>query len=222
MVPSAELTVLRAQVRAQVSERMQADAAHDIGHLDRVWTTAQTIAPDGADLRVLMAASYLHDLVNLPKTDPDRARASRLSADAAEPILRDLGFDDAAIAATRHAIEAHSFSAGIPPTSPEAAALRDADRLDALGAIGLARWFAVSAAMGSRFYEAEDPFALSRPLDDRRFALDHWRVKLGQLKDGMLTDGGAAMAKARHAEMVRFLETLAAEIGQDLPDSWRM
>lgn len=201
---------------------MQADPAHDIAHLDRVWTVTQAIAPDEADLSVLLAASYLHDLVNLPKTDPNRAQASRLSAEAAVPILRDLGFDAPAIAATRHAIEAHSFSAGITPTSPEAATLRDADRLDALGAVGLARWFAVSASMGSALYDPQDPFARSRVLDDTRFALDHWRLKLGRLKDGMLTKGGAAMAEARHAEMLAYLRTLAAEIGQDLPADWNM
>ena len=102
----------------------------------------------------------------------------------------------------------------------EAAILRDADRLDALGAIGLARWFAVSAAMGTALYDPDDPFALARDLDDRRYALDHWQVKLGRLSQGMLTARGRQLATARRAGMVVVLRDLAAEIGADLPEDW--
>lgn len=199
---------------------MAQDSAHDLTHLDRVWANARAIAGNDVDGEVLLAACYLHDLVNLPKDSPDRARASTLAAEAAAPILRDLGFDGDRIAATQHAIAAHSFSAGIAPETPEARALRDADRLDALGAVGIARCFAVSGALGRALYDAADPFAAARDLDDRRQTLDHFRVKLLRLPADMLTEGGLTLAQTRAARMIRFLEDLAEEIGADLPPDW--
>lgn len=201
---------------------MRADPGHDLAHLDRVWQSAQQIArtETGASMRVLLAACYLHDLVNLPKSSPERSRASGLSADKAMPLLAELGFDDTEAAATHHAIAAHSFSAGIPPRTVEAAIVRDADRLDALGAMGLARWFGVSADMGSALYHPDDPYAQDRDLDDRRFALDHWRTKLVHLQDDMLTERGRVLARERTAVMQRYLRALADEIGKPAPRQW--
>lgn len=210
---------LRDRLRAIAETRMAADAAHDLAHLDRVWANAQRIA-DGRETPVLLAACYLHDLVNLPKDSPDRARASTLAAEAAAPILRELGFDDDQIAATQHAIAAHSFSAGIPPETPEAEILRDADRLDALGAIGIARCFAVSGALGRALYDPADPFAQRRTLDDRRQSLDHFRAKLLALPADMLTEQGREIARHRTRRMIAFLEDLGDEIGTPLPPEW--
>nr|WP_254430507.1 MULTISPECIES: HD domain-containing protein [unclassified Ruegeria] len=212
---------LHSRLRAIVAQRMQTDPAHDLAHLDRVWTNAQAIAEDRADLLVLLSACYLHDLINLPKNDPDRHLASRQSAQVSEPILRDLGLDDHRIRAVQHAIEAHSFSANIPPRSTEARILRDADRLDALGAIGIARCFAVSGALGRALYDQDDPFAQERALDDLSFAIDHWKVKLLNLPDDMLTEGGRDLARKRVAQMRGFLEVLAQEVGHPLPDNWK-
>ncbi|MPN55685.1 hypothetical protein SDC9_203369 [bioreactor metagenome] len=94
------------------------DGAHDLNHLHRVWQTAQTLLQDHAeaDALVVMAACYLHDLVNLPKNHADRARASTLAAELAVAKLREAGFPAEKLVAVAHAIEAHSFSAGIAPT----------------------------------------------------------------------------------------------------------
>jgi len=199
---------------------MAQDSAHDLAHLDRVWANVQAIAGEGTDLTVLLAASYLHDLVNLPKDSPERARASTLAAEEAAPILRALGFDEGRVTATQHAIAAHSFSAGIPPETEEARILRDADRLDALGAIGIARCFAVSGALDRPLYDPEDPFAAARALDDTRQTLDHFRTKLLNLPAGMLTARGREIADARARRMIGFLEDLGAEIGAPLPPDW--
>ncbi len=211
---------LRSRLRSIVAQRMETDQAHDLAHLDRVWVNARAIASDKTDLRVLLAASYLHDLVNLPKNDPDRHLASRLSAKESESILESLGYSPREIQATQHAIAAHSFSAGIPPETLEAKSLRDADRLDALGAIGIARTFSVSGALGRVLYDPADPFAENRPLDDLEFSIDHWKVKLLALSQDMLTDGGKALAKERTHRMIRFLEDFAEEIGSSLPEDW--
>ncbi|TDE37042.1 HD domain-containing protein [Antarcticimicrobium sediminis] len=199
---------------------MAADPAHDLAHLDRVWANAEQIAGDPLDRPVLLAACYLHDLVNLPKDSPDRAAASTRAAEAAAPILRDLGLDAPRIRATQHAIAAHSFSAGLTPETQEARILRDADRLDALGAIGIARCFSVSGALNRRLYDPADPFARHRDLDDKAHALDHFRTKLLALPGRMLTVRGRALAQTRAARMVVFLNDLGDEIGVPLPSNW--
>ncbi len=204
----------RAHVAA-VWAAQPADGAHDLGHLSRVWANARAIALDEpqVDWPVLEAAVWLHDLVNLPKDSPDRARASTLSAAAAVDFLRADGFDPAKLEAVAHAIAAHSFSAGIPPETPEARILQDADRLEALGAIGLARMFLISGRMGGGIVDMDDPMALRRPLDDKRFALDHIEVKLLRLPETMQTRAGRMMAEERAEWMMSFRTRLLSEIG---------
>lgn len=155
--------------------------------------------------------------MNLPKNDPGRANASTLSAQAARPILRTLGFNEAEIEATAHAIAAHSFSAGIAPVTLEAKAVQDADRLEALGAIGLARVFVVAGQLGRALFHGDDPFAQHRPLDDARYAVDHFAVKLLRLPATMQTEAGKRLALERAAVMRDFLRSLAAELRTDMP-----
>lgn len=192
-----------------------ADGAHDIGHLSRVWANARTIALDEAqvDWQVLEAAVWFHDLVNLPKDSPERARASTLSAAAAVEFLRRDGFPEAKLVAVAHAIAAHSFSAGIAPETAEARILQDADRLEALGAVGLARMFLISGRMGRAILDMDDPLALARPLDDRQFALDHLETKLFGLPETMQTRTGRMLAEERAEWMMSFRTRLLAEIG---------
>jgi uncharacterized protein len=200
---------------AAVARLWQADGAHDMGHLRRVWRMARLIALDepGADMDVLLAAAYFHDIVNVPKDSPDRARASVLSADLAVTVLPDLGFPQAKLPALHHAIAAHSFSARIPCETLEARILQDADRLEALGAIGLVRMFLVSGALGGAGFDSDDPMALHRPLDDRAFALDHLQVKLFGLVETMNTATGRAIAAERAEWMESFRTRLLSEIG---------
>ena len=179
-----------------------------------MWSRARQIALDEAcDLEILLPAAIFHDLVNLPKSHPDRARASQLSAEAACHFLRSDGFAEARLSAVGHAIAAHSFSAKITPMTPEARVLQDADRLEALGAIGIARMFHVSGAMGGGLFDADDPMALHRVYDDRAFALDHIDTKLLKLVDTMQTEPGRAMAAERAEWMLSFRTRLLSEIG---------
>jgi uncharacterized protein len=212
---------LRQSLRQIAATEMVQDPAHDLAHLDRVWLTCQDIAKTmGGVTPPLLAAAYLHDLVNLPKDHPKRKNASTLSAKAAEPHLQSLGFSGDDIATTCHAIQAHSFSAGIEPQSDTARILRDADRLDALGAIGIARAFAVSGQLNRPLYDANDPFSANRPLDDTCFALDHWPQKLLRLPTDMLTSRGRRIALKRATMMMDFLRQLSPEIGAQVPTDW--
>lgn len=195
------------------------DASHDINHARRVMHAALAIAASegGGDDGVVIAAAYLHDWINLPKNHPERSRASQLSAEAARPILADVGFAPERIEAACHVILTHSFSANILPETLEAKALQDADRLEALGAIGLARVFSIAGQLGSRLFDGEDPFAQDRPLDDRRYAIDHFEVKLLRLPETMQTATGRGMAEERAEVMRRFLRSLADELGSKMP-----
>lgn len=194
------------------------DSAHDISHFRRVWMTARKIMiHHQADPLVVLTACYFHDIVSLPKNHPERSQSSRLAARKTRDILhRDFpDFPPDRFAAVEHAIEAHSFSAGIAPQSIEAKIVQDADRLEALGAIGLARVFAVSGGLGVALFDAEDPFADARPLDDRAFALDHFQTKLLRLPDTMQTAVGRDLAQHNADFLVHFMAKLSAELQGD-------
>ncbi len=194
------------------------DASHDVAHFRRVWHSAQQIASgQSVDLSVVLFASYFHDLVSLPKNHPDRARSSVLSAERTRQILaRDFPlFPSERHAAVAHAIEAHSFSARIAPQTLEAKIVQDADRLEALGAIGLARVFAVSGAMNAALFDADDPFAEHRALDDKAYALDHFQTKLLRLPETMQTAKGREMAQYNADFLVHFMSKLSAELSGD-------
>jgi uncharacterized protein len=195
------------------------DGSHDASHLLRVWRNAAAIAADEPDCDrvVLVAAVLLHDCVAVEKNSPDRPRASRLAADRARQIVAALGWPPESIARLGHAIEAHSFSAGIPPETVEARILQDADRLDAIGAIGVARCFYVAGRMGSRLYSPDDPAATVRPLDDQAFALDHFGAKLFRVADNFQTATGRRMAAARARTMDEYYTAFLAEIGEREP-----
>lgn len=189
------------------------DGSHDVAHLQRVWNNAAAIlAEEGGDAEIVAAATLLHDCVTVEKNDPMRAHASRLAARKAEAILAELGWDPARIAAVAHAIEAHSFSAAIPPETLEARILQDADRLDAIGMVGVARCFYIAGRMGSGLYDPHDPEATTRPLDDKRFAIDHFENKLFKLAAGFQTAAGSRLAATRQARLRRFYDEFLDEI----------
>lgn len=192
------------------------DAAHDIHHFKRVWNTCRMIdAAEGykGDMLVLLTASYFHDLVAVPKNSPDRNKASLYSAEKTSMLLRTLfeGYPRDRIESVAHAIHAHSFSAGVTPLTYEAKVLQDADRMEALGAIGIARTFYVAGLLHSGMFHPEDPLAHNRPPDDKAYALDHFQVKLLQLPARMNTESGKRLAETRAAVLTRFMHQLSAE-----------
>lgn len=191
-----------------------ADPAHDLAHVQRVVAAATRLAAaEGADPAIVLPAAWLHDCVAVPKDSPRRATASRLAAAAAVAFLRERGYPEHHLPAIAHAIEAHSFSAGLAPRTAEARVAQDADRLDALGAIGIARCLALGGAAGRALYAADEPFPIARRPDDGAFVLDHFYVKLLGLADTMQTAAGRAEARERTAFMRHFLRQLGREIG---------
>lgn len=189
------------------------DGAHDLGHALRVARNALRMAQEeGADPEICTAAALLHDLLYLPKNHPDSFRTGVLGAEMAREWC--LGIPELApgAPAIAGAIATHSFSSGARPASLEGAVLQDADRLEALGAIGLARCFATGGAMGAEMWHRSDPWGEHRDLDDKRFSLDHFEQKLLKLASGMNTKSGSRHAEARHRVLVDFLTALRAEL----------
>jgi len=211
--PTNTLEDWRPRLAALAAASAGDDGAHDASHLERVRRNAEAILEDypQADRLVVLAACYLHDLVNVPKNDPRRASASRLSAELARTLLEREGFPPERLAAVAHAIEAHSFSAAIPATTLEARIVQDADRLDGLGAVGLARMFYIAGRMGSALAHPADPLAQDRDYDDKAYALDHIPVKLALLPGMMQTAAGRALAERRLALLEAFRAQFAAE-----------
>ncbi|MBC3775772.1 HD domain-containing protein [Pseudomonas sp. SWRI99] len=190
------------------------DGAHDLAHLQRVWHNARTLhETEEGDLDILLAAVLLHDCVAVEKNSPLRSQASRLAADKASSVLKEMNWPGEKIASVAHAIEAHSFSANITPLTLEAKIVQDADRLDSLGMLGVARTFYVAGRMGAALYDPQDPLARERDYDDTRFCLDHFQTKLLHLADGFQTAAGQRLAQIRHHRLKGFMEQFKEEIG---------
>ena len=174
-----------------------ADSAHDFSHSLRVLKNALKIAEtEGGDPEVLTAAAFLHDIANLSKDHPESKMSSERSAARAQEILKELGFAPGKLAAVHDAILCHSFSRGLTPQTLDGRIFQDADRLDGIGAIGIARAFAVGGA-------------LQRPITS---TLDHFEAKLFQVEKKMQTETGRALARERTKTMRDFVATLESEI----------
>lgn len=204
---------LHALCGAFLRERRAADPAHDIQHVERVVDHALHLSDiEGAEIRVVLPAAWLHDCVTVSKDSPERPSASRLAAAEAVAFLQSVDYPQRWLEAIRHAIEAHSFSSGIQAETLEARVVQDADRLDALGAVGIARCLLTGGAMGTPLYASTDPFCSRREPDDRQFTLDHFYRKLLHLPATMQTAAGRAEAERRADYMQRFLARLREEI----------
>jgi uncharacterized protein len=196
------------------------ELAHDRHHIARVYHWALRLSAEGgADPDLAGATALVHDLAFVPKDSPDRALGGERSAQLAGAVLVNAGYPPAAVAAIAEAVRTSSWSRGLPPTNALGVVLQDADRLDAIGAIGLLRTVACAQFMSrpdrpGRFYHDNDPFAdTGRPLDDRQQAIDHCYAKLLKLAAGMHLPTAKAEAAKRHAALVDFLGVLRRELG---------
>jgi uncharacterized protein len=190
------------------------DVAHELTHVRRVVRNARELAAtEGARREIVLPAAWLHDCVTVAKDSPQRPLASRLAAVQAGQWLAQWGYDGDEVAAIAHAIEAHSFSAGIAPRTIEARVVQDADRLEALGAVGVARCFLLGGALGRPLLAAADPFCATRAPDDAVACVDHFFSKLLHLEATMQTAAGRAEARRRTDFLRHFLAELQREVG---------
>ena len=221
---------LHQAVRSEALKAQAADPAHDLAHCERVLVNALVICEqEGGNPAVQIAAAYLHDIANLPKNHPDSRLSSEHSAQHARRLLeglpifsRSLGgkpgekkeSDLGSVLDSVHdAILCHSYSRGLDPGTLDGRIFQDADRLDGIGAIGIARVFTVGGALSRPLYEPQDPFAeYGREANDRTNSLDHFFCKLLKIQNSMKTPTGLRLAQERTETMRWFLERLQGEI----------
>ncbi|MGI0029358.1 MAG: HD domain-containing protein [Nitrososphaera sp.] len=203
------------KIKRRVAKMLEGrDPAHDFQHIMRVYRNAEFIGRrEGADMEILLAAALLHDLVVYPKGSSKTSKSADDSADMAEKILREYGWPKDKIERACYCIRTHSYSKRLVPATLEGKILQDADRLDALGAIGIARTFSVGGSEDRMIYNPDDPFCSSgRTPDDRMWTLDHFKEKLLKLQNSMHTQTGKVLARERAAFMQLYIDQLRHEI----------
>lgn len=208
------LLVWEQQFEAKISQIASSDdPAHDLLHFKRVVRLAKEICErEGGNSEIVVPAAWLHDFVIVPKDSPLRHQASRIAAEKAIEFLSSIGYPEKYQNEIAHAIEAHSFSANIETKTLEAKIVQDADRLDGLGAIGIARCFATAGLMKRSFYESEDPFCNRRATDDSSFTVDHFYKKLFKIAETLKTKSGIKEGQKRVEVMKVYLSSLKEEI----------
>lgn len=191
----------------------QFDASHDFQHIERVYQNALAIlhTEPKADAEVVKIAVLLHDVSDKKYTD---------SKEQENKLIAELSLNEEKKQHIRDCIAQVSFNGGneLEATSLEAKIVRDADRLDAIGAIGVARTFAYGGAKGRKLYDETEEARMNMTEEAYRnkntASVTHFYEKLLLLKDLMVTEKGKQMAKERHQFMVQFLEQLKHEIGK--------
>jgi len=180
------------------------DSAHDFDHVLRVLANAEHIGRiEGANIDILRTATLLHDIARADQNQTRQDHATE-GARRARIMLTEAGQPAEFIEAVCHAIATHRFRADNPPKSLEAQILYDADKLDSIGAIGVARAFAYSGHV-SRPLWAEDE-------GNVHTALQEFRTKLTRVKDSLFTETARQIAQGRHKFMTQFFEQMAHEI----------
>ena len=204
---------LQTQCRGYLSTMVPADAAHDINHVRRVVKNVIYLSDiENVNSLITLPSAWLHDCVAVAKNSPLRAQGSRLAAESATEFLAGISYPEELLPDVFHAIEAHSLTAAIATRSREAAVVQDADRLDSLGAIGIARCLLVGGKLNLQLLSQDDPFCEQREPDDSQFTIDHFYAKLFRLPDTMKTEAGKAEAQRRAKLMQRYLDDLRKEM----------
>jgi uncharacterized protein len=202
------------KLQKEVQKRMLFnEPSHDFEHVMRVYRNAQKICKkERVSPRLVLPSVLLHDIVSISKFHKDSKSASTQSARKAKKILQSFHFSDSDISTVCRAINDHSFSKNKTPKTIEGKILQDADRLDALGAIGIARVFAVGGSGKRPFYKKTDPFCKKRKPDDMIWTIDHFYKKLLLLESCMNTKSAKLEARKRTKRIKRFLADLRSEI----------
>lgn len=196
-----------------------ADPVHDFDHVLRVYRLAERLAEaEGADLAIVRAAALLHDSCGSAPGSSGNQRAEHhlTSAEFAGQVLREKYWSQEKILAVQHCIRAHRFRGKADkPETLEAKVLFDSDKLDVLGAVGVARTIAYAALDGEPAYaDPSDKFlqtGIKEP-GEPHSSYHEYMFKLRNVRDRLFTDSGKQLAEARHAYMMGFYQQLQAEV----------
>jgi uncharacterized protein len=200
-------------IKSDSKEIMDNDSAHDFDHVMRVYKNAQKICKkEKANEKLVLCSALLHDIVSYPKSDKRSKLSSTESAKKSKLILKKYDFSKEEIIIISDAIRDHSFSQNKIPKSIVGKILQDADRLDAIGAIGIARVFATGGSLKRPFYNIDDPFCKTRKPNDKIWTVDHFYQKLLKLESLMNTKSGKMEAQKRTKVLKEFLNRLKKEL----------
>ena len=187
--------------------------SHGPDHSERVLQTALNLGRRlGARLEILAPAALFHDI---GRREESRSRGgvchAERGAELAAPLLRELGYTEADVAAICHCIRAHRYRDASEPATLEADILFDADKLDSIGAVGIGRAFLFAGQIGARLHNPDIDPANTRPYSLEDTAYREFRVKMSRVRDHLRTAAGREMARQRHAFMETFFAQLTRE-----------
>ena len=187
--------------------------SHDRDHTQRVYDLCMHIGEvEGADMEILKIAAYLHD-VGRPYQDESKGTIchGEKGAEMAPALLEEYPVSDARKANIINSIKSHRFRCKCQPETLEAKILFDADKLDAIGAIGIARTFQFAGEVGAKLHNPSIDPKDTKPYTEEDTAYREFKLKLSKIKDRMLTAEGRRMATGRHAFMEMFFERFLHE-----------
>lgn len=190
-----------------------AHGSHAWDHTQRVYNLCLHIGePEGADMEVLKIAAYLHD-VGRPFQDESKGAISHeeKGVEMARALLGKYLISEGQKTNIIHCIRSHRFRGDCQPETLEAKVLFDADKLDAIGAIGIGRSFLFAGEVGAKLHNPYINPEDTRPYTAEDTGYREFKLKLSKIKDRMLTAEGRRMAKERHA----FMETFFARFLQE-------
>ncbi len=192
------------------------DPVHGFDHIERVYHLCQVIGTaEGADMRILLNAALLHDCDGSDPTSQNRAEHHLLSAKKAKTILKDLGWEEEDIQKVQHCIRAHRFRKSEEPQTIEAKSLFDADKLDVIGAIGIARTIGYAVQADEPIYcKPSEKFLASRKLSEgeHHSVYHEYLFKLSRVRETLYTETGRKLAQGRHAFLETFFRQLEEEV----------
>jgi len=192
---------------------------HGWDHAERVWMLCEHLgSEERADLRILEPAAYLHDICRREeKASGGKTCHAMLGAERSREILAQEGVPEDVISRITHCIAAHRFRNNHEgPQTLEARILFDADKLDAMGAVGIGRSFLFAGEVGARLHNPEADILNTRAYSSEDTAFREFSVKLSKIRDRMLTATGRRMAENRYRFMKEFFERLTREVkGQE-------
>jgi uncharacterized protein len=190
-----------------------ARGSHDWDHTLRVRRLCERIGDaEGVDMNVLLASAYLHDIARSHQDDSRGAVChAEKGAQLAAPIVNKLPLTADQKDNILHCIRSHRFRGNLNPRTPEARVLFDADKLDAIGAIGVARAFLFAGEVGARLHTEDTNIEATRPYTFDDTGYREFTVKLCKIKDRILTRAGQKLAIDRHLIMEEFFNRFREE-----------